>query len=318
MAGRRRYKASLDLAKDEALRACDFYNQRRLQRNFEAFLVHMGLAWHALLQALNERDGIDLHRAWDLPTALAQRFPDPANPVRLNLEFLVALHARIARSTPKAIGAIELLVAGKAQSCIRNFDQVVVGEFETGESLAGDLRFPVFLSSLTSGADGMPAARARTPRRVLAFIDAFDAALDPTVAQDDQYEFRVLLFQKTGPKTENDPAIEYLSLKAMNAEQRKAMDSALVVVRDKQVPVANLDRLRPGEVVKRIKRARSDHDGRRVLPLRRGARRLRLHAGLGEQAAARAGKRSRRNAGGVAAGSAGRTGQPFQMISLTL
>jgi hypothetical protein len=253
MAGRRRYKASLDLAKDEALRACDFYNQRRLQRNFEAFLVHMGLAWHALLQALNERDGIDLHRAWDLPTALAQRFPDPANPVRLNLEFLVALHARIARSTPKAIGAIELLVAGKAQSCIRNFDQVVVGEFETGESLAGDLRFPVFLSSLTSGADGMPAARARTPRRVLAFIDAFDAALDPTVAQDDQYEFRVLLFQKTGPKTENDPAIEYLSLKAMNAEQRKAMDSALVVVRDKQVPVANLDRLRPGEVVKRIK-----------------------------------------------------------------
>lgn len=38
----------------------------------------------------------------------------------------------------------------------------------------------------------------------------------------------------------------------MTPEQRKAMDSAMVIVRDKQVPVANLDRLRPGEVVKRI------------------------------------------------------------------
>ena len=32
MAGRRRYKPSLDAAKEEALRACDFFNQRRRQR----------------------------------------------------------------------------------------------------------------------------------------------------------------------------------------------------------------------------------------------------------------------------------------------
>jgi hypothetical protein len=253
MAVRRRYKPSLDLAKDEALRACDFYNERRRQRSFEAFLVHIGLAWHALLQALNERDGIDLHREWDLPTALVQRFPDPANPVRVNLAFLVALGERIARATPKAMVAIELLVAGKAQSCIRNFEQIVVAEFGTPESLAGDLRFPVFLASLTGGGDGVAAARTRAPRRIVAFIDGFDAALDPAIAQDEQYEFRVLLFQKTGPKTADDAPIEYLSVKAMTAEQRRAMDSAMVIVRDKQVPVANLDRLRPGEVVKRIK-----------------------------------------------------------------
>lgn len=164
MAGRRRYRPSLDAAKDEALRACDFYNQRRQQRNLEAFLVHMSLAWHALFQALNERDGIDAHRTWDLPTALAQRFPDPANPVRVNLAFLLQLHERVARATAKAMSAIDLLVAGKTQSCIRNFESTLVAEFGTGESLANDLRFPVFLSSLTSGADGVPAARARAPR----------------------------------------------------------------------------------------------------------------------------------------------------------
>jgi hypothetical protein len=252
MAGRRRYKASLDAAKDEALRACDFYNQRRQQRTLEAFLVHMLLAWHGLLQALNERDGVDLGRQWDLAAALAQRIPDPTNPVRVNAEYFIKLHELVARATPKAMSAVELLVAGKAQSWIRNFEALLVTEFGTGESLANDLRFPVFLASLTAGADGVTGARARAPRRIVAFIDAFDAKLDPAIAQDDRYEFRVLLFQKTGPKGEDDAAIEYLSVKAMSAEQRKAMDSAMVIVRDKQVPVANLDRLRPGEVVKRI------------------------------------------------------------------
>jgi hypothetical protein len=255
MAGRRRWKPSLDAAKDEALRACDFYNQRRRQRTLEAFLVHISLAWHHLLQALNERDGIDLGRTWDLPTAIRERFPDPAHPVRLNLEFFLALHERVARATPKAMSAIELLVAGKAQSCIRNFEHTLVAEFGSTESLADDLRFPVFLSSLTSGPDGLPSARARAPRRIVAFIDAFDAAVAPAVAQDDQYEFRVLLFQKTGPKNEDDAAIEYLSVKDMTPDQRKAMESAMVIVRDKHVPVANLDRLRPGEVVKRIQPA---------------------------------------------------------------
>jgi hypothetical protein len=267
----RRFKHDLGIAKDEALKACDAYNQRPLQRNLETFLAHMPEAWLALFHALNERDGIDMRyrtngrieridgvaRTWDLPTCIERRIPNPADPVRLNLEFFLKLQRKIEhRYSAKAIDAIELLVAGKAQACIRDFENTLVSEFGTGESLASDLRFPVFLSSLTPDAhETLKSARAKAPRAIAAFIDGFDAGLDPAVAEDDRFEFRVLLFQKTGPKSDDDPAVEFLSVSDLTPEQRKAMETAMVLVRDKQVPVANLDRWRPGEVVKRVQTA---------------------------------------------------------------
>ena len=100
--------------------------------------------------------------------------------------------------------------------------------------------------------EALRSTRASAPRGVVGFIDEFDAQLEPAVNQNDQYEFRVLLFEKTGPRSEDDLAVEFLSPKDLSPEQRKAMDSAMVLVRDRQVPVVNLERLKPGQVVKRV------------------------------------------------------------------
>jgi hypothetical protein len=269
MVRRTRYKRSLEIAKDEALRACDFYNQRRQQRNLQSFLVHMSLAWLNLFHALNERDGIDMRvrdergrvvtvdgepQLWDLATCVAWRLPDPHDPVRVNLEFFLRLRPKLERRLgAKAMAALDVLIAGRAQSALRNFEQLLIASFGPEQSLGGDLRFPVFLASLSPGAaESARDVRVNAPRAIVAFIDAFDAALEPAVAQSEAYEFRVVLFARNGPRSADDLPVEFLNARDLNPEQRKAMDNALVLVRDKQVPVANLERLKPGEVVRRV------------------------------------------------------------------
>ena len=44
-------------------------------------------------------------------------------------------------------------------------------------------------------------------------------------------------------------------MKNLTDEQRQQFDKALVIIRDKQVEVANLRRMKPGAVIKRIKEA---------------------------------------------------------------
>jgi Protein of unknown function (DUF3644) len=266
----KRYRHFLDCAKDHALKACDFYNQRRREHNLESFVIHMSLAWLNLLQAMNDRDGVDMRyrnsvtgriektdgepKVWELSRCIRERIPSERDPIRANLEFFLRFRNKIEhRYDAKAMAALDLIVAGKAQSYIRNFEEMLVAEFGAVESLAKELRFPVFLSSLTPEAvAAIKAVRARAPRAVLSFIDKFDASL-AGAADSPQYDFRVRLIPKTGPKTGSDLAVEFVNIKDLAPENRDVLESAFVVVRDKEKAIANYGRLKPGDVVKRVR-----------------------------------------------------------------
>jgi hypothetical protein len=70
-------------------------------------------------------------------------------PVRLNLEFFVGLRNKIEHRYQERIG---VAVSGHSQALIINYERELVEAFGTEESLAAQLRFPVFLSSLTQKA----------------------------------------------------------------------------------------------------------------------------------------------------------------------
>jgi Protein of unknown function (DUF3644) len=75
---------------------------------FEGFVVHMHVAWLYLLHARFIRDNIDYryrdqqkprrfvkvdgeYKRWELARCVEQRWPDPNDPVRKNLEFFIGL-----------------------------------------------------------------------------------------------------------------------------------------------------------------------------------------------------------------------------------
>ena len=165
MARRPRWWHVLQSSKNEAVLAIDLYNRSGQQRQLEAFIVHMSLAWLRLFQAKVERDGGDLYtrnqknnrriRAEDgdwrmkpLDVLTGELLTD-TDPRRVSLEFFTGLRNKIEHRYEKDISA---LVSGKTQAHVLNYERTLVDWFGSSESVAHELRFPIFLSSITDDA----------------------------------------------------------------------------------------------------------------------------------------------------------------------
>lgn len=124
-------------AREEALLAVDLYNRPVQGRSYEAFVVHMHIAWTYLLHAEFARIGIDFRywndkhtrlikvdnetRTWELSECAQNRWPDN-DPVRKNVELFVGLRNKIEHRFAESIG---VATAGHAQAHIINFEKRV-------------------------------------------------------------------------------------------------------------------------------------------------------------------------------------------------
>ncbi len=253
-------------SKKEALLAVDLYNRPGDDRRLEAFVVHMQIAWTYLLHAKFERDNTDYwHRdprtnrririegdfkTWELGRCIKQVFPNQEHPVRRNVEFFIGFRNKIEHryETP-----LESVVAGKCQSLIMNYERQLVDTFGAAEGLAHRLRFPVFLSSLSAEAvEALKETHKRLPKRLSKYVDEYDAMLADEVRSDYRYDFRVLLIPQTGARTQADVAMRFVRLEDLPEEQRGRLEEVRTIVRDRHVPVSNIDRHRPGAVCTRV------------------------------------------------------------------
>lgn len=265
MAPRPRWWHVLQSSKNEAVLAIDLYNRSGHQRQLEAFIVHMSLAWLRLFQAKVELDSGDLYtrdkrgrrvRAEDgdwrmkpLDRLTAELLPEN-DPRRVGLEFFTGLRNKIEHRYERDIAA---LVAGKTQAHVLSYERTLVEWFGPEESVAQELRFPLFLSSITDDAvEAVKRVAARVPRHVRQWVYDFDANLDPAIASDQAFDFRILLIPQTGTKTTADTAMTFVRLEDLDAGQRAVIDQAQTIIRDKQVPVANLDKYIATEVAREV------------------------------------------------------------------
>lgn len=265
VARRAQWWHQLQASKAEATLAVDLYNRSGNERQLEAFIVHMSMAWLKLLQARFARDSLDMYvrdasgrrqRAKDgdwvtkpLSQIASEQF-SAKDPRRLNLEFFISLRNRIEHRYERELAS---LVAGKTQALLLNYESVLVELFGTAESLGNVLRLPVFVSSFTDDAvAALRQSRRRMPKRVLDYLHDFDAGLDPDTADDHRYEFRIFLVPKTRSKTDADVAMSFVRIEELTEEQRDLMDRVQTVIREKPVPVADNDALLPGQVAAKV------------------------------------------------------------------
>jgi hypothetical protein len=122
-------------------------------------------------------------------------------------------------------------------------------------SLADELRFPLFVESITAPErkDTIKAARAASradrPRQVR-------CRLDPVVLDDQRYDFRVRLVPMLGPKSAADAAIEFVKFDDLTDDERKVMTEAgrsgRVITKVKTVPVSAAGCMLPKRVVSEV------------------------------------------------------------------
>lgn len=267
------WRRILDASKNEALLAVDLYNRPKQARRVESFFVHMHMAWLLLLHAGFQRDGVDYYyrknaaghfvrvdgepKAWELTKCVEARWPDPNHPVRRNLELTTALRNKIEHRFTRKIESIEAATAGYAQASLLNYESEITTTFGEEHSLADQLRFPVFIGTLShASAQEMKKAKTALPSEVRTLIDEFQSDLDSEVTMDTRYEFRVHLIQQLGPKTEADLAIEFVREDDLTDEQRETLAGlgreGTVIVRERERPVHGLQMLKPTAVVEAV------------------------------------------------------------------
>lgn len=268
MGRRARWKQILDTAKDEALLAVAVYNDPREPRGLEAFLVHMHIAWQNLCHAQFHRDHIVYHhreangryvkidgerKAWELSECIKKMRP-AGDPVRENLELTIRLRNKIEHRYTSKDEILRLATAGYCQSLVLNFERELVDKFGPTQSLASNLRLPIFLATFIESA--MEQARRvskELPDAVRGLLTDHAADLDPEVVNDPRFEFRVNLIPKTGPKAASDMAIQFVRLEDLTHEQREAIEQLnMVIVREQLRPVSNLGMLKPSQVAKKV------------------------------------------------------------------
>lgn len=253
--GKVRAKHLLGRAKDEALFAADLFNARGETPYLDAFIVHMEIAWTDLLAAVFERDNVPERKTWDLLQSANVYFSDAADPVKQNLLFFIGLREKIEqRFSAKVRRALGTHVAGRSQALIGNFEHVLVREFGAENSLAAELRFPLFLSSMTpEAAETVKSARRLIPKTLHNYIAEFDANLPRETRDDQAYEFRVLLVPVLSSKTDADTAITFVDERTLTDEQRAALEKVTVIFRDRLTEVVGAERFRVGQVVSLVR-----------------------------------------------------------------
>ncbi len=265
MARRPRWWHQLQASKNEALLAVDLYNRSGTERQLNAFILHMSLAWLRLMQAKVEKDGGNLfikdkrgrkvrHEdgGWKykpLNTLAEELFADN-EALRENLGFVIGLRNIIEHRHETDIA---YLVSGKTQALVLNYEKALTDWFGLDEGLGQQLRFPVFISSITQDAiAAIKEAHKRVPKGVLEWVHDFNAGLKPEIAEDQQFEFYISLVAHTGPKTEADAAMTFVRMDDLDVGQPAARAHMQTIIRDKKVPVAGLDQLRPSQVAERV------------------------------------------------------------------
>jgi len=263
-----KWRHTLNEAKRLAIKAVDEYNCST--GHYADFIGTMVRAWLYLLQAEFQRDKIDYSykdqdgnpimidgepKLWDVLKSAKEHFPASNDPIRINLELFIALRNKVEHRYEHAL---KTAAGGRAHALVINFEQELVAKFGAQHSLADQLRFPLFVESITAPEhkDSIKATSAlRAAQTVLA---KFDADLDSKVLDDQRYDFRVRLVPMLGPKSEADAAMEFVNLNELTDDERKVMIEAgragKVVTKLRKVPVSAAGCMLPKRVVSEVQK----------------------------------------------------------------
>ncbi|MBC7630541.1 DUF3644 domain-containing protein [Aeromicrobium sp.] len=255
-------------ARRQACVAVEFYNRSGEKASFYDFVLHMHLAWQNLLHADLDRRGVNTYfrkpngwyvrdkngekQSWDLGTCLKKEFPDDQDPVRANVELFIGLRNKIEHRFQEAF---IMETSAYAHALVLNFEAELVKRFSAEFSLGKQLRFPIFVQSLTpEGIKEQKALRRQLPLSARNYITKFEAKFDPSILEDERFIYRVMLTPVKGPKTDADTAFTFVRMDELTAEdQRDLMNKkGTAVVIEKLRSVALKDEVLPKPAAKAV------------------------------------------------------------------
>ena len=88
------------------------------------------------------------------------------------------------------------------------------------------------------------------------FVKDYRGLLEASVENSQQYSFKAYLVPKIGNhRTSSDLAIEFVKYDPSSPEEMEKYDKAIVAIKEKHIPVANQDHMKPSMVLEKLKAA---------------------------------------------------------------
>lgn len=265
-------RAHLEKAQLAALSAVEAYNRPGSRFRTGQFLVLIVIAWTALLHAIFYQRGIKpWYRAkgsgrgkgtryeridgepkhWDLAHCLGEYFGGELPPERKNLELLLGLRNKIEH---RHLPELDPALYGYCQAALLNLETLLEQEFGAQWALNESLAIALQFSRVTpkEKQKALKALASSQSRTVREYLQLFLGGLSPEVRNDQTFSFEVYLIPKIGRENRADLAVEFVPHDPSQPEQKEAMETAIALIREKQVPVAYLDHRKPSEVVREV------------------------------------------------------------------
>jgi hypothetical protein len=251
-------------ARDSAILAVEVYNKPAVKFKSGGFITLMVIAWTSLFHAIffrkktkpyyrksNRRfekiDGDFKH--WELDECL-RRYHGAATsePVRKNLEFFVLLRNKIEhRSMPQ----LDPSIFGECQAMLLNFDEILEREFGAEYCLRESLSFALQLFPSSENLAEAVKHNSET-KRIVDFVQQFRSAISSDITASGKYSFKAFLIQVANHKSQNALPIQFVHYDRLSDDQKKQLSQLIAMVKFKEVPVSNLDLIKPSDVVKQV------------------------------------------------------------------
>ncbi len=264
-------RANLDKCRWSALAAVEGYNKPGPRFRTAQYIVWINMAWCALFHAIFYKRSIrpwyksdyngktfryvkidNEPKHWDLAQCLAQYYQGNHPPERRNLEFLLGLRNKIEH---RNLPALDATLYGECQAALQNLEDLIVQEFGAkcalGEQLAVSLQFSRTTPETKQKA--LKALASNTAKKVKEYIECFRAGLPGPILDSLKYSYTVYLIPRTATRPSvADAAIEFVKYDDLDAEQQAQLERLNVTIKEKHVPIVNLQHYKPGEVVKQL------------------------------------------------------------------
>jgi hypothetical protein len=262
-------KTTLESSIDSALLAVEIYNKPRTTFRTEGFIALMIIAWTRLFHAyfnstLGDRyyykkkgryEVIDGERkAWELGTCI-KVYGTLTAPVEKNLAFFISLRNKIEhRHIDKR--EVNALIFGECQAFLYNYETILIdmfgSQYALNEALVYSLQFSHLRTPKQKKAN--KSALSKDLATIVGFVEKYRAELDEDIYNSQEYSIKLIQIPKISNTNRADAAIEFVKWDVLSQDDQAAYEQIAVIVKDKRIAVsaANVKRLKPGAVVKKV------------------------------------------------------------------
>lgn len=263
-------KHNVTKCREAALAAVDAYNRPGPRFRTAQYLVLIVIAWTALFHAVfykqrkqpwyrSKKSGtgrgvryqyIDGEpRHWDLDACLNEYFGSNNPPERQNLAFLIGLRNKIEH---RRLPQLDASLYGECQAALLNLVEYLVAKFGPKYALEEQLAVSLQFSKV------MPAEKKQAAQKlansaakdVTDYVEKFRGKLPATVLNSMKYSYNVFLVPRVvNRENAADAAVQFIKLDEATPEEMARLKDLNVLIREKHVPIANPNLLKPTKVL---------------------------------------------------------------------